>query len=61
MPLVTNIFKVPTSTFFRCFRVNVYLQAEMAKAGHALNNNLCPHFSMSRAELFSVVQYDHPI
>lgn len=31
-------------------------KAEMAKAGHVLNNHLCPHFKMSRAELFSVVQ-----
>ncbi|KAI0789354.1 nitrite reductase [Abortiporus biennis] len=29
---------------------------EMAKAGVALNNNLCPHFAMSRADIFDVVR-----
>jgi nitrite reductase (NAD(P)H) len=28
----------------------------MKKAGHKLNNNLCPHFAMSRADLFAVVR-----
>ncbi|TFK51421.1 nitrite reductase [Heliocybe sulcata] len=32
-------------------------KAEMKKAGHALNNNLCPHFAMSRQELFTVVKF----
>ena len=31
-------------------------QAEMAKAGIAVSNNLCPHFAMSRADLFNVVK-----
>ena len=31
------------------------LQGEMKKAGIAVNNNLCPHFAMSRADLFNVV------
>lgn len=30
--------------------------SELRKAGHQLNNNLCPHFAMSRADLFSVVK-----
>ena len=30
--------------------------AEMKKAGHVLNNNLCPHFSMPRADLFNVIK-----
>ncbi|KAJ7128043.1 nitrite reductase [Mycena filopes] len=30
--------------------------AEMLKAGHKVNNNLCPHFAMSRADLFAVVR-----
>lgn len=28
----------------------------MKKAGHELSNNLCPHITMSRAELFNVVK-----
>ena len=28
----------------------------MKKAGHNVTNHLCPHFAMSRAELFSVVR-----
>ncbi|PSR79445.1 hypothetical protein PHLCEN_2v7032, partial [Hermanssonia centrifuga] len=31
-------------------------KAEMKKAGHELSNNLCPHFAMSRAELFNVIK-----
>ncbi|KAG6833876.1 hypothetical protein H0H87_007887 [Tephrocybe sp. NHM501043] len=30
--------------------------AEMKKAGRALNTNLCPHFAMSRTDLFSVIK-----
>jgi nitrite reductase (NAD(P)H) len=30
--------------------------AEMKKAGHELDNNLCRHFAMSRADLFSIVR-----
>ncbi|KAF8804920.1 nitrite reductase [Phlegmacium glaucopus] len=30
--------------------------SEMKKAGHVLNNHLCPHFSMPRADLFSVIK-----
>ncbi|EMD41313.1 hypothetical protein CERSUDRAFT_146196 [Gelatoporia subvermispora B] len=29
---------------------------EMKKAGHAVNNNLCPHFAMTRIDLFNVVK-----
>ncbi|KAJ3551241.1 hypothetical protein NM688_g4815 [Phlebia brevispora] len=36
--------------------VTSLFKAEMVKAGHAVNNNLCPHFAMSRAELFNVVK-----
>lgn len=32
-------------------------KAEMKKSGHEVNNNICPHFAMSRAELFNVVRY----
>jgi nitrite reductase (NAD(P)H) len=28
----------------------------MKKSGHEVKNHLCPHFSMSRAELFSVIK-----
>lgn len=28
----------------------------MKKAGHELNISLCPHFAMSRADLFNVVR-----
>ncbi|KAG1862042.1 hypothetical protein DFJ58DRAFT_715324 [Suillus subalutaceus] len=31
-------------------------KAEMKKTGHAVSNHLCPHFGMSRQELFSVVK-----
>ncbi|KAI0086009.1 nitrite reductase [Irpex rosettiformis] len=31
-------------------------KAEMVKSGHEVNNNLCPHFAMSRAELFNVTK-----
>ncbi|KAJ7484733.1 nitrite reductase [Mycena latifolia] len=36
--------------------VTSIFNAEMKKAGHQLNNNLCPHFAMSRADLFAVVR-----
>ena len=28
----------------------------MKKAGHELSNNLCPHFAMSRTDLFSIIR-----
>ncbi|GAA6024584.1 hypothetical protein JCM11491_000289 [Sporobolomyces phaffii] len=31
-------------------------KAEMKKSGKAVSNNLCPHFAMSRADLFAVVK-----
>ncbi|KAG1736104.1 uncharacterized protein EDB91DRAFT_1142842 [Suillus paluster] len=31
-------------------------KAEMKKAGHTMSNNLCPHFGMTRQELFGVVK-----
>ncbi|KIP04506.1 hypothetical protein PHLGIDRAFT_31334 [Phlebiopsis gigantea 11061_1 CR5-6] len=31
-------------------------KAEMKKSGHEVSTNLCPHFAMSRAELFNVVK-----
>ncbi len=31
------------------------MQAELTKAGIAVNNNLCPHFAMSRVDLYNVV------
>ncbi|KAH7886820.1 hypothetical protein F5I97DRAFT_1058573 [Phlebopus sp. FC_14] len=31
-------------------------KAEMKKAGHALSNNLCVHFAMTRQELFTVIK-----
>ncbi|KAF7350461.1 NAD(P)H nitrite reductase [Mycena venus] len=52
MPLVSTngdsnkVFKAVTRIF----------NAEMRKAGHKINNNLCPHFAMSRADLFAVVR-----
>ncbi|KAJ7594501.1 NADPH nitrite reductase [Mycena floridula] len=36
--------------------VTKIFNSEMKKAGHQLNNNLCPHFAMSRADLFSIVR-----
>ncbi|EJF58500.1 nitrite reductase [Dichomitus squalens LYAD-421 SS1] len=32
------------------------VKAEMKKAGIAVSNNLCPHFAMSRVDLFNVVK-----
>ncbi|KAI0820586.1 nitrite reductase [Trametes gibbosa] len=32
------------------------VKAELTKAGVAVNNNLCPHFAMPRADLFNVVK-----
>ena len=37
-------------------QVTKIFNAELKKSGHQLNNNLCPHFAMSRADLFSVVK-----
>ncbi|KAI6019777.1 hypothetical protein F5J12DRAFT_904177 [Pisolithus orientalis] len=31
-------------------------KSEMKKAGHAVSNNLCTHFTMSRQELFTVIK-----
>lgn len=31
-------------------------KAEMKKAGNAVSNNLCPHFALSRADLFNIVK-----
>ncbi|KAJ7057863.1 nitrite reductase [Mycena amicta] len=36
--------------------VTSIFNAEMKKAGHKLDNSLCPHFAMSRADLFAVVR-----
>ncbi|KAJ7145360.1 nitrite reductase [Mycena crocata] len=36
--------------------VTSIFNAAMKKAGHKINNNLCPHFAMSRADLFAVVR-----
>ncbi|KAJ6631137.1 NADPH nitrite reductase [Mycena sp. CBHHK59/15] len=36
--------------------VTSIFNAEMKKAGHELSNHLCPHFAMSRADLFTVVR-----
>ncbi|KAI9062280.1 nitrite reductase [Trametes sanguinea] len=32
------------------------VKAELKKAGVSVNNNLCPHFAMTRADLFNVVK-----
>jgi nitrite reductase (NAD(P)H) len=37
-------------------QVTSIFNAEMRKAGHKINNNLCPHFAISRADLFAVVR-----
>ena len=29
----------------------------MKKSGAVLSNNLCPHFAMTRADLFNVIRY----
>ncbi|OCH89826.1 nitrite reductase [Obba rivulosa] len=31
-------------------------KAEMKKAGYVVNNNLCPHFTMTRVDLFNVIK-----
>ncbi|KAK7019045.1 NAD(P)H nitrite reductase [Favolaschia claudopus] len=36
--------------------VTSIFNAEMRKAGHKVNNNLCPHFAMSRADLFAIIR-----
>lgn len=56
IPLVTNIFKVGSQSEWVLFGSDLCNQAEMRISGHELSNNLCPHFAMSRAELFNVVK-----
>ncbi|KAF5354806.1 hypothetical protein D9756_005269 [Leucocoprinus leucothites] len=36
--------------------VTTLFNTEMKKAGHTLNNHLCSHFAMSRADLFSIIK-----
>ncbi|GAA5913645.1 uncharacterized protein JCM6883_004036 [Sporobolomyces salmoneus] len=36
--------------------VTSIFKAEMKKNGNAISNNLCPHFTMSRSDLFSVIK-----
>lgn len=31
----------------------------MKKAGHAISNNLCAHFAMTRQELFTIIKYGY--
>lgn len=37
------------------FLTNLF-KAEMKKAGHSVSNYICPHFKLSRADLFNVVR-----
>jgi nitrite reductase (NAD(P)H) len=37
-------------------QVTNIFNAEMKKAGHELNNHLCSHFALSRADLFNIVR-----
>ena len=37
-------------------QVTNIFNAEMKKAGRELDNNLCSHFTMSRADLFNIVR-----
>ncbi|KAL9711883.1 hypothetical protein Ac2012v2_004956 [Leucoagaricus gongylophorus] len=36
--------------------VTALFNSEMKKAGHTLNSHLCTHFTMSRADLFSIIK-----
>lgn len=38
------------------FKVTSIFNAEMKKAGRTLNTNLCPHFAMTRVDLFNVIK-----
>jgi len=38
------------------YQITALFNAEMKKAGHTLNNHLCAHFVMSRADLFSIIK-----
>jgi len=40
----------------RIFQITSIFNVEMKKAGHAVNNNLCPHFAMSRSDLFHIIK-----
>jgi nitrite reductase (NAD(P)H) len=37
--------------------VTKIFKSEMSKSGHEVSTNLCPHFAMTRAELFNVAKY----
>src|ERR1700691_5638489 len=37
-------------------QVTNIFNTEMKKAGHELDNNLCRHFTMSRADIFNIVR-----
>lgn len=38
------------------YQVTALFNSEMKKAGHTLNSHLCTHFTMSRADLFSIIK-----
>lgn len=58
MPLVGVLLNILPEYFIEyCrFQVTSIFNAEMKKAGRTLNNNICPHFSMSRTDLFNVIK-----
>ncbi|KAG6901833.1 hypothetical protein C0995_007404 [Termitomyces sp. Mi166 len=51
MPLIRVMTDLPVHV-----QVTKIFNAEMKKAGQALNINLCPHFAMSRQDLFNVIK-----
>lgn len=57
MPLVRQFLsQIEGRCLTTIHQLTKIFNSELRKAGHQLNNNLCPHFAMSRADLFSVVK-----
>jgi nitrite reductase (NAD(P)H) len=57
MPLVTLNFRESKGCCLTdVHKVTKIFNSELKKAGHLLSNNLCPHFAMSRTDLFSIIK-----
>lgn len=60
MPLVrVDLTMIDANIFLMLdiiWKVTNIFNAEMKKSGHVLNNDICPHFAMSRADLFSIIR-----
>lgn len=55
-PYVLVFFIMLTVTAGIPILTNIF-KAEMKKSGAELSNNLCPHFAMSRVDIFNVVRW----